>query len=105
MRFLCADLLTWAHHSDLKTVPDAMLLKAIEADQENAPEQTLLGRGVLADDNGTDDLKGAAEHFQPVSFAMSCRVEFNKEREEHLRLSTVGVWHCTNTAEQQIYVV
>ncbi|CDJ57303.1 DNA repair protein rad54, putative [Eimeria maxima] len=84
------DLLTWAHHSDLKTVPDAMLLKAIEADQENAPEQTLLGRGVLADDNGTDDLKGAAEHFQPVSFAMSCRVEFNKEREEHLRLSTAN---------------
>ncbi|CDJ53852.1 DNA repair protein rad54, putative [Eimeria brunetti] len=75
------DLLTWAHHSDLKTVPDAMLLKAIEADQENAP---LLEPDILADDRSSDNLKETPGYFQPVSFAMSCRVEFNKGDEKLL---------------------
>ncbi|CDJ36193.1 DNA repair protein rad54, putative [Eimeria mitis] len=84
------DLLTWAHHSDLKTVPDAMLLKAIEAEQENTPERTLLGLGISEDDKSSDNVKEAPGNFQPVSFAMSCRVEFNKEAEELLAANKVN---------------
>ncbi|CDI83416.1 DNA repair protein rad54, putative [Eimeria acervulina] len=81
------DLLTWAHHADLKTVPDAMLVKAIEAEQENAPEHTMLGPSIFEDDKSSGNLKEAPGHFQPVSFAMSCRVEFNREAEEHVALT------------------
>lgn len=76
-----SDLLTWAHHSDLKTVPDEMLLKAIEAAEEDA-----------ADALSSDKCEAPTEipsHFQPVSFAMSCKVEFTKEAEELGVLSEV----------------
>ncbi|CDI80324.1 DNA repair protein rad54, putative [Eimeria praecox] len=90
------DLLTWAHHSDLKTVPDAMLLKAIDPEQENTTEHNVVGPGILGDGGSSDNLKEVSGHFQPVSFAMSCRVEFNKEFEE---LSAINK---ANTAEASV---
>lgn len=53
--FLEEDLLTWAHHTDLTTVPDPFLKSAIF---DNIPP-----------------IEGI-EGFQPVSFVMSCLVEF-----------------------------
>lgn len=106
--YLCvfsADLLTWAHHADLKTVPDAMLVKAIEAEQENAPEHTMLGPSIFEDDKSSGNLKEAPGHFQPVSFAMSCRVEFNREAEEHVALTKVRMWHCGVSTQWQTYAL
>lgn len=76
-----SDLLTWAHHSDLKTVPDEMLLKAIEAAEGDAAD-------ALSSDTHEAPTK-IPSHFQPVSFAMSCKVEFTKESEEVGVLSEV----------------
>ncbi|GIX62902.1 SWI2/SNF2-containing protein RAD54 [Babesia caballi] len=53
--FLEDDLLTWAHHTDLETVPDPCLKRAIF---ENYPPVEL------------------DEGYKPVSFVMSCLVEF-----------------------------
>lgn len=69
------DLLTWAHHSDLSTLPDPMLLKAINVTNassgENAP-------------TGAHDLGESEAQFQPISFAMSCRIEFTENDPSHM---------------------
>lgn len=77
-----SDLLTWAHHTDLTTIPDPMLLKAIEAAQSDSPGEHLPTADGPASDRRVDALLEASEHFQPVSFAMSCRVEFNEGTQE-----------------------
>ncbi|GBE60424.1 DNA repair protein [Babesia ovata] len=53
--FVEDDLLTWAHHTDLQTVPDPCLKRAI------------------FDNNPPTDMP---EGYKPVSFVMSCLVEF-----------------------------
>ncbi|CDR94410.1 DNA repair and recombination protein RAD54-like, putative [Babesia bigemina] len=53
--FVEDDLLTWAHHTDLQTVPDPCLKRAI------------------FDNNPPIDVP---EGYKPVSFVMSCLVEF-----------------------------
>ncbi|KAL8429514.1 hypothetical protein Efla_007154 [Eimeria flavescens] len=76
------DLLTWAHHNDLTTVPDAMLLKAIEAAHSDSTEMETLEERCPAIDKASDSVHEAPEHFQPVSFAMSCRIDYNEDDQE-----------------------
>ncbi|XP_026190470.1 DNA repair and recombination protein RAD54-like [Cyclospora cayetanensis] len=76
------DLLTWAHHADLTTIPDTMLLKAIEAAQVDVSSREGPETNGSTGAKKPMSLEDALEYFQPVSFAMSCRVEFNKEAEE-----------------------
>ncbi|KAL8449916.1 hypothetical protein Emed_002879 [Eimeria media] len=52
------DLLTWAHHNDLTTVPDAMLLKAIEAANVETPEADHHGTGCPSGDKDSDQSHG-----------------------------------------------
>ncbi|UKJ88204.1 recombinational repair protein [Theileria orientalis] len=63
--FLEDDLNTWAHHTDLTTVPDEYLVKAALS-KEPAIEY---------EDTEVD------MDFMPVSFVMSCRIEFEKVQE------------------------
>ncbi|EDO07318.1 SNF2 (DNA repair and recombination) N-terminal domain family protein [Babesia bovis T2Bo] len=57
--FVEDDLLTWAHHTDLNTLPDPCLKSAIF--ENNPPVQT-------------------DEGYTPVSFVMSCLVEFKESQ-------------------------
>lgn len=77
--FSCTDLLTWAHHTDVTTVPDTMLLKAIEVAQSAIREGDLSMASDRSSDRTPDGVTEVPENFQPVSFAMSCKVEFNEE--------------------------
>ncbi|KAL8272041.1 hypothetical protein Esti_004165 [Eimeria stiedai] len=90
------DLLTWAHHNDLTTVPDAMLLKAIEAASGEISEADRHGSGCLPSDKDFGQPHGAPECFQPVSFAMSCRIDFTEETQEEQgsRRSTAKKVNC-----------
>ncbi|OEH74457.1 DNA repair protein [Cyclospora cayetanensis] len=83
------DLLTWAHHADLTTIPDTMLLKAIEAAQVDVSSREGPETNGSTGAKKPMSLEDALEYFQPVSFAMSCRVEFNKEAEEMRALNKV----------------
>ncbi|EKX73897.1 recombinational repair protein, putative [Theileria equi strain WA] len=57
------DLNTWAHHTDLSTVPDEFLVRAALRNEPKSPYPE-----VDIDDK-----------FVPISFVMSCRIEFNTE--------------------------
>lgn len=83
------DLLTWAHHTDLTTIPDKMLLKAIEEPQLNCPAELHAAGGLES-----EEMKGALQtspgYFQPITFAMSCRIDFNKDVQELQPLDLVS---------------
>lgn len=76
-----SDLLTWAHHTDLTTIPDKMLLKAIEEPQLDCPAELHAAGGPES-----EGMKGVLQsfpgYFQPITFAMSCRIEFKEDVQE-----------------------
>ncbi|EAN34043.2 SNF2 family protein [Theileria parva strain Muguga] len=72
--FLEDDLNTWAHHSDLTTIPDEYLVSAAT---KNEPQ-------IQYDD------KRISDDFVPVSFVMTCRIEFQNV-EESVSVENIGV--------------
>ncbi|PFH38568.1 SWI2/SNF2-containing protein RAD54 [Besnoitia besnoiti] len=59
------DLLTWAHHADIESLPDACLRQAARACED---DPALSSEG--------DEVSALG---QPISFAMSCRIEFKPD--------------------------
>ncbi|KAF8821638.1 SWI2/SNF2-containing protein RAD54 [Cardiosporidium cionae] len=62
------DLLTWSHHSDISTVPDAALQSAAAIDSPN--------------ETRASDSMSLINNYHPVSFVMSCRIDFKETAKE-----------------------
>ncbi|PHJ18257.1 swi2 snf2-containing protein rad54 [Cystoisospora suis] len=70
------DLLTWAHHSDIETIPDPCLRQAALACIDNFPPSNNQNHHMDG-----EELEGCPTQ-QPISFVMSCRIEFKHADEK-----------------------
>lgn len=62
-QFVEDDLITWAHHADLNSLPDPCLIKAATVNEPIPANQTDV----------------APADYNPISFVMTCRVEWKPE--------------------------